>query len=83
MFPCQCLKSSRSAHPNGNLYLLGVEPYFLFFIFRTPVHNGVAMPPVFSLLWGVTMIFMSPPGKGSGAMPLKLKIDVKLPCKIL
>ena len=40
----------------------------------TPVCNVVVTPPIIFALQG---------GSGGVAMPPKLKIDVKLPCKIL
>ena len=54
----------------------------------TLVHNvAVVSPVIFALQGGFrggVVIFGSPPPSGgSGETPAKLKIDVKLPCKML
>ena len=59
------------------LWLLGVEPDYLLYsevsLHWTPVRNVAATPPV---------IFALQRGSSGGRLP-KLKIDVKLPCKML
>ena len=68
--------------------LLGVEPNYLLYsgvlTHWTPVHNGATTLNIFSPPRGGDENFYEPPLNGdSGAAPVKLKIDVKLPYKIL
>jgi len=72
--------------------LLGVEPDYLLYsevsLHWTPVRNVVATPPIIFVLQGGSRgvgcdLWKPRAGGGSGATPPKLKIDVKLPCKML
>jgi len=75
--------------PSGRL--LGVVPNYLMyskvFLHWTQICNGATTPPIKYFLQGgprgTIATFGRPPLVGvSGATPPKLKIDVKLPCKI-
>ena len=64
--------------------MLGVEHDYLMYSKVSPhwtlVHNGAAKPPVKYMLLGGSK---GGGCRGSGAAPPKLKIDVKLACKML
>ena len=71
--------------------MLGVEPDYLLYLEVSPhwtlVHNVEAMLPVIFALQGgprgALQSLGAPPGRALREVPLKLKIDVKLPCKML